>query len=183
MITITQIEEFIKDNKKPIIIGSGIFVFGLGMFVWFKFFRTTNAAKRLVGIKELGVDQGFDDPKFQQEMESVGWKKGQAWCAYFVKLIWLRTHPLYRKELKYLISPSTYTLLSNFQNDDSGHYEVSDEPTKGAIVVFNGHVGIVWKVKGDVFYTIEGNYSNEVSEVEHNFSEINGTYPKFINIK
>jgi len=45
-------------------------------------------ANSLVGQTEVKGNLGFHDGQFQLMMEAVGWKRGEAWCAYFTELVW-----------------------------------------------------------------------------------------------
>lgn len=48
---------------------------------------------------------------------------------------------------------------------------VHSTPMPGDIVIFSGHTGIVEKVSGATFWTIEGNYGNRVAEVKRSVRE------------
>lgn len=84
--------------------------------------------------------------------------QGQAWCACFVSYIMMKTFGLEtaKKLLKhwpYVYCPTLGNLFTKYAN-----------PQRGDIVIFyrNGtfaHTGLVTKVEGDKFYTIEGNTS------------------------
>lgn len=84
--------------------------------------------------------------------------QGQPWCAAFVSWLMMKTFGLEtaKKLLKhwpYIYCPTLGSLFTKYAN-----------PQKGDIVIFyrNGtftHTGLVIKVEGDVFYTIEGNTS------------------------
>lgn len=84
--------------------------------------------------------------------------QGQAWCACFISWIFMKTFGLAmaKKLLKhwpYVYCPTLGTLFTKNAN-----------PKVGDIVIFyrNGtfaHTGLVTKVKGDQFWTIEGNTS------------------------
>ena len=164
-----------------IITTGGLVAAGISWLIYQKWFRTTNVAKNYVGIKELTGNSGFIDSAFQQQMASVGWKTGEAWCVFFAKLVWIQTKPLYRNELETLINGNVDVTYNNFLNDTSGHYEISDTPTKGAIVLWLGHhAGIVWKVdtSAQTFQTIEGNYEDQIEEVNHQYDEANMVFIK-----
>lgn len=85
--------------------------------------------------------------------------QGQPWCAVFVSWIMYKTFGLdtAKKLLKhwpYVYCPTLGSLFTKYAN-----------PQRGDIVIFyrNGtfaHTGIVTKVEGDKFYTIEGNTNN-----------------------
>lgn len=84
--------------------------------------------------------------------------QAQAWCAAFISWCMMKTFGLdtAKKLLKhwpYVYCPTLGNLFTKYAN-----------PQKGDIVIFyrNGtfaHTGLVTKVEGDVFYTIEGNTS------------------------
>lgn len=85
--------------------------------------------------------------------------QAQAWCAAFVSWCMMKTFGLdvAKKLLKhwpYVYCPTLGNLFTKYAN-----------PQRGDIVIFyrNGtfaHTGIVTKVEGDKFYTIEGNTNN-----------------------
>ena len=84
--------------------------------------------------------------------------QGSAWCACFVSWVLMKAFGLAtaKKLLKhwpYVYCPTLGSLFTKYAN-----------PEKGDIVIFyrNGrfsHTGIVIRVEGDKFYTIEGNTS------------------------
>ena len=90
--------------------------------------------------------------------------QAQAWCACFVSWCMMKTFGLEtaKKLLKhwpYVYCPTLGSLFTKYAN-----------PQRGDIVIFyrNGtfaHTGIVTKVEGDKFYTIEGNTSAGTSVV------------------
>lgn len=109
--------------------------------------------------------------------------QAQAWCAAFVSWCMMKTFGLdvAKKLLKhwpYVYCPTLGNLFTKYAN-----------PQRGDIVIFyrNGtfaHTGIVTKVEGDKFYTIEGNTSNgstiianggEVCSKHYNNSNLPGT--------
>lgn len=89
--------------------------------------------------------------------------QGQPWCAVFVSWIMYKTFGLetakkllkHENDFPYVYCPTLGARFTKYAN-----------PQRGDIVIFyrNGtfaHTGIVTKVEGDKFYTIEGNTSNE----------------------
>lgn len=88
--------------------------------------------------------------------------QGQPWCAVFVSWIMYKTFGLetakkllkHENDFPYVYCPTLGTRFTKYAN-----------PQRGDIVIFyrNGtftHTGIVTKVEGDKFYTIEGNTNN-----------------------
>ena len=162
------------------------FFIGLGFLlllfvIWLSWrLLPTIIARFYLGDEETGANAGFESKRFEKQMIKIGWRPGDAWCAFFVKLIWTKSHPFRSKQLDNLISGNTYQTLANFENDNSGNYEVSDKPTRGAIVIFDGHTGIVTGIKGQTVKTIEGNTSDKVARREHTLGQ---EYMKFIRMK
>lgn len=84
--------------------------------------------------------------------------QAQAWCACFVSWCMMKTFGL--ETAKKLLKHWPYTYCPTLGNLFTKHAN----PQRGDIVIFyrNGtfaHTGLVTKVDGDVFYTIEGNTS------------------------
>ena len=115
--------------------------------------RIALTANSLVGQTEVKGNLGFTDEQFQTMMEAVGWKRGEAWCAYFAELVWklVNVHtPKINKELDKLFSGSTVQTWKNFLDSD---WINSEEAVKGALVIWqkykngepqwSGHAGIV----------------------------------------
>jgi len=133
--------------------------------------RAARYALKYEGVKEVGSNSGFDDATLQSKLADVGWKKGEAWCAYYVRMVYLAKYPAHEAELKQLVSPSVPVLYNNFVNDKSGNWIVSQTPREGALVVWlgytngkadgRGHVGIVTRFNREYLFTIEGNTSTE----------------------
>lgn len=128
-------------------------------------------AQNYIGIEEIAGNQGWHDENFENKIqELVGWKKGEAWCAYFAALIW---REVYRQinmdidqDLESLFSPSAVQTWKNFH--ESPRWQTSKYPVKGSVVIWQtrkkgkwhwtGHAGILSYSITDVFVrTIEGN--------------------------
>lgn len=45
-----------------------------------------NIASQFIGIKEIGNNEGFNNPNFAELMHSAGFIKGNPWCMSFVKV-------------------------------------------------------------------------------------------------
>lgn len=131
-----------------------------------------NIALSYVGKLETKNNSGFQDPEFQAAMESVGWKKGEAWCASFTRLVYLKAYkdfPVTVRQLERLCSKSAVQTHHLFDKSDWKTVDGSDnkfikKPQLGALVVwrmgsgYSGHIGVVVDVVSDTeFYTVEGN--------------------------
>jgi hypothetical protein len=131
-------------------------------------------ANSFIGQEEITGNQGFKDNQFEELMEAVGWDEGQAWCAYFVELVWKLSYvqqPLIVKELDMIMSGSVLSTWTAFKKSSW----VTDQiPEPGAIAIWQsykngkgtwrGHTGIVSDLieggfKG--FHTIEGNTNDK----------------------
>lgn len=148
------------------------------------------------GVKEVGNNDGWEDiyfPElgmtFRDLMVSVGWRSGQAWCAYLSELIWKLAyqdvgHPIYN-QLDDLFSASVMNTLYNFKRSD---FVCSSVPEIGSLAIFNfyskgkstrkGHIGIVQPSKLCKYYvTLDGNTSSkdkrEGDQVGKNTWELN----------
>jgi len=130
--------------------------------VWLAFFR--------LGIEETGANVGFTDRRFEKRMKEIGWKTGDAWCMFYVKLIYLKAHPFHRQKLNTLLNGSVSSSYNNVVNDPNKTLTVSDTPVVGAIVFWTGHAGLVKSVNksNGTFKTIEGNTSDAVRIKEYN---------------
>ena len=155
----------ISYNKKhALILG---FTLLTGFLLW-KRKRVSIYARRFLGYEEIRGNVGFQDPVFQHKMENVGWKKGDAWCVYFCKVIWVDKFKKVSDLLKNLISGNSQDTFYRFSHDKSGLFKINDKPKVSDIVIWrkhdsngnalnHGHAGIVVRVLGSTFWTIEGN--------------------------
>lgn len=122
-------------------------------------------ARSIVGQKELSGNAGFHDPDFQKRMQEVGFKKGEAWCAYTGELIWKEAfgqdHPFYDL-LDQLFSASATKTFSNFEQNEN--FKTGQFPKRGALAIWRygkgwqGHMGVVTELfNGPAFLSVEGN--------------------------
>jgi hypothetical protein len=171
-----EIKSLLKENKYlPTILAVSISATILvGTILYFRRKqRIVRYAKKFIGEEELSGNMGFVNDDFQKMMEKYGdFREGNQWCMSFAKMIWLQKFGAkYKDKLDDLMTPSTQTTWQNFQNDSTGEFETSKEPTKGAIVIWQlytngapewkGHAGIVQKFNDQEFDTIEGNTNAE----------------------
>lgn len=125
--------------------------------------RIVTEAKRWLHVVEHGKNAGFNDPVFEHNMRKLGWRPGQAWCAYFCKLIWLNVYEdtdLY-DVLDKVLSPS---VLATWRNAKASPViKTSEKPVVGGIVCWGtgngkGHEGIHIEIRDEFnTVTIEGN--------------------------
>lgn len=152
--------------------------------------KIINRAMYYRGQQEIPGNQGFierdlhekiDDKTFQEKMELCGWEKGQAWCAYFVELVWKEAYagdPLVSL-LDILFNAGALATWNNFSKSE---FITDKKPEPGAIAIWQnyryvtipnyhdlknsrtelrgtwqGHAGIVIEVIKNEFVTIEGN--------------------------
>lgn len=166
--------------------------------------RIIKFAGDFLGEEELLGNMGFYNKTFEELMKDVGWKRGDAWCVYFNKVVWynMLANP-YRDKAMKLLNGNSQETLKNFRNDDSGLFKVTSYPKIGDIAVWQsfkygigewkGHTGIVIKVRADYFESIEGNtnlaggaygYMVAKKQREYDFRNNNGLRLKaFISIK
>lgn len=134
--------------------------------------KIAKTANSFVGQEEIKGNLGFKDEQFQEMMKAVGWKRKQAWCAYFCELVWKLAyvhHLGINKQLSELFSGSTVQTWKNFSA--SGEWIVDKSPSRGAVAIWqkykdgvahwSGHAGIVIEVKDNKFFSVEGN-TNDV---------------------
>ncbi len=152
--------------------------------------RFVSKAKKYVGEKEItkgSIEHGFQSPKFEDLMQKYGFRNDD-WCAIFVRSVILEKVAGKKKEILHkLLTPSTQQTYWNLirNADNYSFIKLSKKPKVGAIVIWQsvnrpafGHTGIVTKVKGDKFDTIEGNVSTPsgydgVAKRTHDLSEKN----------
>lgn len=123
-------------------------------------------------FEKLGKNVGFIDKSFQALMDSVGNYNGAAWCAFYVKLIYMQLYSFDREWLYKNIDGSAMgnlnTIIRLNRSGDKKYIAITnnDKPLVGDVfcmgIVGKGHTGIVvevlgksgngWEVK-----TIEGN--------------------------
>ena len=135
------------------------------------------AIKNLVGVakSQLGYHEGqnnynkfADHPEIQRLYGY--YPQNQPWCCTFVNWCFLMAFGYEQgSRLTYGGTPSCNNSANLFKN--AGAFTRTPEVGDQAFFYVNGginHTGIVVAVSGNSFKTIEGNYSDKVSEVQHN---------------
>jgi hypothetical protein len=120
-------------------------------------------ATAFIGEQEKPGNSGFKNKTFEDLMKSVGWKKGQSWCAFFCKLVY---KDFITEEKFNLFSPAALSTLHNFYQDNEkcktmeakrGNMAVWGLYDNG-VLSWKGHIGIVAGIIGsNTFQCIEGN--------------------------
>jgi hypothetical protein len=133
--------------------------------------KIINTAGGYIGQEEIQPNLGFKDAIFLAKMIAVGWLKGQSWCAYFGKLVWLEAYadrPEIVTLIKRLFNGSALETLANVRA--SGKFVVSTTPIPGAMVVYQdgksaqGHIAPACTgVLPGCIHTIEGNTNTDGS--------------------
>jgi hypothetical protein len=189
---------YIKRNKgKASLFGLAFILTVIIIVVIVRKRKPVSVAEKYLGQEETTENLAFKNADFQTLMKSAGWYSGAEWCAFFARMVWLKSLPSKKKAIaEKLLSGSSQQTFLNFQNDNSGFFKVSQTPKEGSIVIWQstktptkGHVGIVKKVTANGFETIEGNSNidnspGKVAHLIHTFAKSpNGLKLRgFINI-
>jgi len=117
--------------------------------------------------REIPGNQGFEDSKFQELIEMQGWRKGQAWCAYFAELV-VRTAG-FEKHANIFSSSAVETFKNCQANSDL--FKIYKIPSIGDIAVWQryesnkqtwmGHIGIIVGMGKGMIVCVEGNSNAE----------------------
>lgn len=126
-------------------------------------------------LKDMYSNKGFVDASFEAMMESVGWVSSNAWCAFYVKLIYMQLYSFDREWLSINIGGGAVNNLYNVKNrnavKDYRYIAITknEKPQIGDVFCMGisgrGHTGIVVEVLGQSgngwsVKTIEGNTSD-----------------------
>jgi hypothetical protein len=184
---------YINQNKtKAGLYGLAFVLIVIFIFVLSKKRNAVSVAKKFLGQEETSPNKGFKDKGFESLMKNAGWYVGAQWCAFFARLIWLKSLKGKRLEVaNKLLSGSSQQTYLNFKNDNSGLFKTSQTPKVGSIVIWQstkdsarGHAGIVKKVTANGFETIEGNSNTDGSPGKvANLVYKTGQYPKYLKLR
>lgn len=107
-------------------------------------------------VEKLGKNVGFVNSSFEAMMKSVGWRGGQAWCAYYIKLV-----------LMQMFSFDRDWLSKNLTGSSVGNFTKVQSLNKSSDVKYKAFTDASWQV-GDVFVlkntTGTGGHTGMVSE-------------------
>lgn len=126
--------------------------------------KIIDTAKKYLGQKEQGNNAFSDANELGKKLHAAGQRDGEAWCAYFGEAMCNEAYPEKGMDIAKLFSASA---VSTFKNLVAAGLPVTAVPRLGAIVIWQryeagkpgwqGHLGIVSKVNGSMFSSIEGN--------------------------
>jgi hypothetical protein len=149
---------------------SGI-LFGLGLLFTLRGRKKiVQFSESLEGQTEIPGNEGFNNAYMQSLMAQIGWQPGDAWCVFFVKMVWYNMAPAFLKpKILSKVTGSTISTWDNLSSDPS--FMVVDVPKPGDMVIWrdysggyptsNGHAGIVKRLGYGNFTTIEGNTNDQ----------------------
>lgn len=126
-------------------------------------------ARKYVGIKEVGRNEGWNDAAFKIMMKKAGWVSSHAWCMYFAKAVWMTIYQDSKHYDHIVKTLNGSTIMSYRKAKMSDLIVVRDMPTLGGIVIWEtspgrGHAGVVSKVRDELdINTVEGNTSPQGS--------------------
>jgi hypothetical protein len=145
--------------------------------------KIVKTAKGFLGQEEIRGNLGFKDEQFQKMMEAVGWQKNQAWCAYFVELVWKLCYAQNQQLVQYLNKKFSASAVQTWKNFQDTQFETNKIPDFGALVVWQrykkgkstwqGHIGIVSQLheEQNSFKSIEGNTNDDGSREGYEVAE------------
>jgi hypothetical protein len=140
-------------------------------------------ARNWIGQEENKGNMGFKDADFDRLMRSVGFKNSQAWCAYFVKLVWLMSFVqrprAERVMLNAIMGGGAVASFNSFEDSD---FLVSEKAIPGSLVYWQkyrsnkaswmGHAGVVVEVHDNHFKSVEGNTNPQGGREGYTVSEM-----------
>jgi hypothetical protein len=142
--------------------------------------RIIKEAKKWNGIEEIQGNMGWENQLFEDAMEQVGWNEGQAWCAFFVKMIYYKVFMKTEYGI-HIMKDFVGSATKTFENCENSPVFRTDvvHPVPGCVVIWRrwdngkrdwrGHAGIVIEAGGGEigshFTSIEGNTNNEGTRV------------------
>ena len=128
----------------------------------------TDIALSYEGMEEVGNNAGWRNKAFEAAMKAIGWFAGWAWCASFVRLVYLeaarkvfgQNSPEYA-ELKKVLSHSVIRTYENIKK--SGMFSIRHNyACPGDIILWSygggkGHTGIIISASFQTAVVMEGN--------------------------
>ena len=187
------------DKLNPVVSIAVIYGIPALVIVIFLLMWRSRAARTVVsyiGQLEKKGNGGFDSSALESDMRAAGWYKGAPWCAFFAKMVYLKSYPMHRAAIEDILTGSVVENWRKAQNDKTGTFKTSQEPSKGAIVCFKtgegGHTGIVISLLDGGIETVEGNTSSNIQSRDgegvfrktHKFNDLKGwTILGYISLK
>jgi len=130
-------------------------------------------ANSFIGKEEVRGNLGFIDEQFEEMMKAVGWKKKQAWCAYFCELVWKLAFVNQSDTVRILNKLFSGSAVKTWYNFLDSPWITNYTPSKGSLAVWqtyknkephwSGHIAIVTDFKDNkqMFTAVEGNTNND----------------------
>ncbi len=138
--------------------------------------RIVKEALKWDSIQEIPGNQGWENQEFEKIMKEVGWEEGQAWCAFFVKMVYYKIYigTSYGPQILSDFTGSATQTFRNCQNDPRWD-TATKNPVPGSVVIWRkwhngrpdwrGHAGIIIEAGagqiGSHFKSLEGNTNEE----------------------
>ena len=140
--------------------------------------KIVDYGQRWNGVEEIPGNQGWENKEFQRLMERVNWEMGQAWCMFYVKMVYLNVFRQVNQRIAAQVDELfTGSATETFRNC-LNHREwttATEYPLAGTIVIWRkwddgqpdwrGHAGIVTYpgpgMIGDPFKSQEGNTNSQ----------------------
>ena len=120
-----------------------------------------------VGEEEIPGNMGWVDKEFERLMKLTGWKPSEAWCSYFVELVWKMSYVRDLRIVREINMICSASAVQTYLSFIKAGWLVNHSPEIGAIVVWqkfkngkphwSGHAGIVVDYSDKDFFTCEGN--------------------------
>lgn len=162
--TLKQVGEYVKEH--PYVTGGAVLLITLSVTLPHLLSvpsRILREARKYIGIRETGSNNGWNDADFQNKMKSAGWWDSAEWCNFFVKMVFLQLLKPKSKSFEFWnskLSGSTQTTWANLQAP-SKYHKISSTPKRGSLVIYQhindhskGHIEIVEKVFSDGSYNV-----------------------------
>lgn len=150
---------------------------------YFTPFVSKKGYNQIQEVVSKSSNKGFTDASWEAMMKQVGWVSGQAWCAYFVKLVYMQFFSFDRQWLSKNITGSAAgnmerVIALNKMGDKRYIAVLTDTPQVGDIgvqgVKGDGHTFIVTQVNSPTSVrTIEGNTNARGSREGDRVLELN----------
>lgn len=129
-----------------------------------------------IAIKELGIQEATghnDGERIRQYQDVVGhWARNQPWCASFVSWAYKKASEELKQPMPFAPQASVYILVQGVRKHTPNAYKPASKtfkPEPGDVFLSlqsdsnKNHTGLVWKVEGEYFHTIEGNRGDKVT--------------------
>jgi hypothetical protein len=124
-----------------------------------------DTASKYIGIKEIGNNAGFSDKIFEAQMYKTGWRKGQAWCSWFVSFILNKIKAIFPKIRTGLAR--NFIMNKSIEAHQAQYYR---NKLNGWLAIWqhgntiHGHIGIVSDWQRESGRIIQGNVTGGIKE-------------------